>query len=472
MAGSYVPIPQADPILNARVEALKLLADHLSEPVVILDPNYQLVYANASAKDAGRGCPIFQKARGEGSHHQFPLDTPCEPCSAKRVLDGGQMNSKPDVPSGDPQVFPQKGFCPFPHAVSLTGNHGQVGGVLMMGKTGRPSMVLEGNGTVSLESEPVGTNSGQSELEQLIGQSSPMQQLVEMIQLVAPSEVTVLIQGESGTGKELVAKLIHRLSTRRDRPLVVVGCSALPETLLESELFGHVRGAFTGAVATRKGLFEEAEGGTIFLDDIADTSLTFQAKLLRVLQEGEVKPVGSSRSITVDVRVLSASNKPLENLVKAKSFQADLYHRLAVLPIFLLPLRDRREDVPLLVQHFVKHSCLKHQKPLLNIHPEAMQVLVHTSWPGNVRELEHVIERIVVTSPGVQITKRDVIDPFSPPEESPDLCATGKAAREEAERAGIIQALKEAGGKKTQAARLLRISRASLYNKLRAYSIE
>ena len=469
MAGSYVPIPQADPILNARVEALKLLADHLSEPVVIFSPSLELVYSNSPAECFTRACPLLDRARYQGNSGGHPAPEPCATCPGKMVFE-----MDPTFRGfGEDFTFPRtEATCPFPRAVPLTGDRGQVGCVLLMGGNGGESLVWQKPFVGPGSSEFAKSGVGNHGLGELIGQSPAMEQLREMIQLVAPSEATVLIQGESGTGKELVAKLIHRLSKRGNGPLVVVDCSALPETLLESELFGHVRGAFTGAVATRKGLFEEAEGGTIFLDDIADTSLTFQAKLLRVLQEGEVKPVGSSRSISVDVRVLSSSNKPLENLVKAKSFRADLYYRLAVLPIFLPPLRDRREDVPLLVQHFVKHSCLKHQKPLLNIHPEAMQVLVHTSWPGNVRELEHVIERIVVTSPGVQITKRDVIDPFSPPEESPDLCATGKAAREEAERACIIQALKEAGGKKTQAAHLLRISRASLYNKLRAYSIE
>ena len=469
MARSYVPIPQADPILNARVEALKLLADHLSEPVVIFSPSLELVYSNSPAECFTRACPLLDRARYQGNSGGHPAPEPCAACPGEMVFEmdptfGG---------FGEDSAFPRTEVtCPFPRAVPLTGDRGQVGCVLLMRVNRGESMVWQKPFVRSGCSEFAKSGVGNTGLGELIGQSPSMEQLREMIQLVAPSETAVLIQGESGTGKELVAKLIHRLSKRGNCPLVVVDCSALPESLLESELFGHVRGAFTGAVATRKGLFEEAEGGTIFLDDIADTSLTFQAKLLRVLQEGEVKPVGSSRSISVDVRVLSSSNKPLENLVKAKSFRADLYYRLAVLPIFLPPLRDRREDVPLLVQHFVKHSCLKHQKPLLNIHPEAMQVLVHTSWPGNVRELEHVIERIVVTSPGVQITKRDVIDPFSLPEESPDLCATGKAARDEAERACIIQALKEAGGKKTQAARLLRISRASLYNKLRAYSIE
>ncbi len=198
---------------------------------------------------------------------------------------------------------------------------------------------------------------------ELIGTSAAMREVLDMIRLVADSSATVLIQGESGTGKELVAKTIHRTSYRRDKPFVVVDCGSLPETLLESELFGHVKGAFTGAHASKRGLFEEADGGTIFLDEIADTTATFQAKLLRVLQEGEIKRVGGNKSIKIDVRVISATNKDLVELVKAKTFRQDLYYRLAVLPLSLPPLRERREDIPLLVQHFVAASCKRHRQP-------------------------------------------------------------------------------------------------------------
>ena len=291
------------------------------------------------------------------------------------------------------------------------------------------------------------------------------------MKLVAASDSTVLIQGKSGTGKELVAKTIHRWSRRRDRPFIVVECSSLPETLLESELFGHVRGAFTGAVTDRKGLFEEAEGGTIFLDEIADTTPAFQARLLRVLQEGEIKPVGSNRSIKVKVRVISAGNKPLEELVKAKKFRADLYYRLAVLPLTVPTLRERKEDIPLLVKHFLKRSSQQHRQSSLMVHPEAMRALDQYSWPGNVRELENLIERAVVTCQNATIQVNDFFGKLEMPSTDGDLSSVSKAARQVAERDRILQALTETQGDKTRAARLLKISRSNLYNKLRTYQI-
>ena len=231
---------------------------------------------------------------------------------------------------------------------------------VLIGARGRASVVAvpkvqEASALPAQQEPPLPLNDATGRT--IIGESEPIQRLVEMVQLVAASGATVLIQGESGTGKELVARTIHALSRRRALPFVVVECSSLPETLLESELFGHVRGAFTGAVADRKGLFEEAEGGTIFLDEIGDTTPAFQARLLRVLQEGEIKPVGSNQSIKVNVRVISAGNKPLEELAKAKMFRADLYYRLAVLPLMVPPLRERKEDIPLLVAHCLRWAA-------------------------------------------------------------------------------------------------------------------
>jgi two-component system response regulator AtoC len=305
----------------------------------------------------------------------------------------------------------------------------------------------------------------------IIGESEPIQRLVEMIQLVAASEASVLIQGESGTGKELVAKTIHALSRRRAYPFIVVECSALPETLLESELFGHVRGAFTGAVVDRKGLFEEAEGGTIFLDEIVDTTPAFQARLLRVLQEGEIKPVGSNQSIKVNVRVLSAGNKPLEALVKAKTFRADLYYRLAVLPLTVPSLRERKEDISLLATHFLRWSAQKHGRASMRLSQEAELALLQHQWPGNVRELENVIERGVVTCHHTILGPEDLFVAHKGKQEKNDLNRIGKVARQEAERSQILQALRDAKRDKTRAARLLSISRSSLYNKLRDYNI-
>ena len=252
----------------------------------------------------------------------------------------------------------------------------------------------------------------------------------------------------------------------------MVECSSLPETLLESELFGHVRGSFTGATADRKGLFEEAEGGTIFLDEIADTNSVFQAKLLRVLQEGEIKPVGSSRSIKVNVRVISACNRSLTDMMKSQAFRPDLYYRLAVLPLTIPALRERREDIPSLVHHFLDHSSQKHGKPTMAIDKTALESLVHHAWPGNVRELENLIERVVVTTKGLTIAVGDL---FHSPVENlhpKDLSSVSKAARQKAEKAKIVETLRHAGGDKTKTARMLKISRASLYNKLKSYQIQ
>jgi two-component system response regulator AtoC len=304
----------------------------------------------------------------------------------------------------------------------------------------------------------------------LIGQSAPMRQLFEMIKLVADSQATVLLQGESGTGKELAARTIHRLSYRRDNPFVVVDCGSLPETLLESELFGHVKGAFTGAHATKKGLFEEATGGTIFLDEIADTSPQFQAKLLRVLQEGEVKPVGGNRPIKVDVRVISATNKELSALIKAKAFREDLYYRLAVLPLIMPPLRERRDDIPLLVRHFVAAACKRHRRPEKEVLPASLQALMDAPWLGNVRELQHAVERAVVTAQDQRLTAQDFFKTVEPVvAEEPGLRSVARTAAQRAERARIEQALRDTGGNKMKAAKLLKISRASLYNKLREH---
>ena len=298
-----------------------------------------------------------------------------------------------------------------------------------------------------------------------------MRQLFDMTRLVADSSATVLMQGESGTGKEILARTIHALSNRKDRPFVVVDCGSLPETLLESELFGHVKGAFTGAVANKRGLFEEADGGTIFLDEIADTTPTFQAKLLRVLQEGEIKPVGGTRSLKIHARVLSASNKDLTELVKAKTFRQDLYYRLAVLPLYLPALRERRDDIPLLVHHFVAASCARHHQPVRQVDSKTMRALRDAPWPGNVRQLQHYIERAVVTTAGPWLRCEDLLD-VGIADEHESLRSTSRGVVAQAERTRIVDALEKTAGNRLKAAKLLKISRASLYNKLRAYSID
>jgi transcriptional regulator with AAA-type ATPase domain len=471
MAGSFVHQDSDSEVsLSARIEGLKFLADHLDEPVVIFNPEKELVYANPSAKKIAKDCPLILSPPISSSDSQASNQTPCDFCPAMELFRSDRQ-VQDTFPCPSPSAVATPG-CPFPRAVPLKSGTGMTHFAILMGARGSESIMMIPQDEDSSDLPAMPGDSFPGTLPPtIIGESEPIQHLVEMVRLIAASEATVLIQGESGTGKELVAKTIHALSRRRLRPFIVVECSALPETLLESELFGHVRGSFTGAVADRKGLFEEAEGGTIFLDEITDTTPAFQARLLRVLQEGEIKPVGSNGSIKVNVRVISAGNKPLEHLVSTKLFRADLYYRLAVLPLTVPPLRERREDILLLVRYFLEQCAKKHGREPMHLSPDAQTALVHHSWPGNVRELENLIERVVVTCPHSTIEVKDFFSDHSLQSAKSDLSSIGKTARQEAERSRILQALRDAKGDKTRAARALNISRSSLYNKLRDYHI-
>ncbi|WP_447971482.1 sigma-54 interaction domain-containing protein [Nitrospira sp. M1] len=469
MAGS-LPETDTDPNLCSRLQALVLLADHLSEPVAIFDPTLKLVYSNSSVVSVAANCPLLGDSASQCADSDVATQERCAICPAENIV--SQAPIHPQMQKGTSVVHHDDPSCPFPTSFPVTCTEGDIACVVMMGHVPEDTMVRRGKPGSPLFGDDPSLPKESKSRTTLIGQSTPMQQLLEMVRLVAQSESTVLIQGESGTGKELVAKTIHTLSPRRDHPFVVVECSSLPETLLESELFGHVKGAFTGAVGDRKGLFEEAEGGTIFLDEIADTTPTFQAKLLRVLQEGEIRPVGSNRSIKVNVRVISASNKDLMYLVKEHTFRLDLYYRLAVLPLSVPALRDRREDIPLLVNHFFVQSCENNRKAQLSIPSRTMKALVSRDWPGNVRELENVIERAVVITHDSELTIRDIVGAPSYVDESSDLPSISKAARQVVEKHEILKALQETQGDKTHAARKLHISRASLYNKLKAYDIQ
>jgi two-component system NtrC family response regulator len=289
---------------------------------------------------------------------------------------------------------------------------------------------------------------------------------------VAASEAAVLIRGESGTGKELIAKAIHYASPRSSRPLIKVNCAALPETLLESELFGHERGAFTGAVETRKGRFEVADGGTLFLDEIGDLPLHLQAKLLRVLQEKEFERVGSSRSIRVNVRILSATHRDIENLIKEGRFREDLYYRLNVVTLTVPALRERRQDLPLLIDHFVRVFAGKNSKKVLGLTGAAREALLRYDYPGNVRELENIIERAVV------LTRDDIIGtadlPLLTRESQPEKIGESSlpAVVEGIERQMIRAALARAGGVQTRAAEALGISERVLRYKMDKYGLQ
>jgi len=302
---------------------------------------------------------------------------------------------------------------------------------------------------------------------EMIGKSPVMQRVMEMVETVAPSDSTVLITGESGTGKEVVARAIHAASPRRLMPMVTIHCGALTETLLESELFGHERGAFTGAQFRKKGKFEVAEGGTVFLDEISDISLKTQTDLLRVLQEKEIVRVGSTQPIHVDFRCIAATNKDLEPLIEARTFRPDLYYRLNVVSIKLPPLRERREDIPLLVDHFLhKHCASMNRLEAPRVAPEAMDLLVRYEWPGNVRELENAVERALVIARGPELKPADF---------SFQLQAAGSPngrSLEEVERAHIEHVWRESAGNHSAAARVLGIDRTTLYKKLKRYGLE
>ena len=313
------------------------------------------------------------------------------------------------------------------------------------------------------------TLQGRHRIEGIIGESGPMLDVISLVRRAAPSEATVLIRGESGTGKELIAKAIHFASPRASGPLVKVNCAALPETLLESELFGHEKGAFTGAVTSRQGRFELANGGTLFLDEIGDLPLHLQAKLLRVLQEREYEKVGSSRPVKVDVRILAASHRPLEALIKAGQLREDLYYRLNVVTILIPPLRERRSDLSLLIEHFLRRFAEKNGKTIRGVTREARDILLRYDYPGNVRELENLIERAVVLTRDEVIGSGDlpltVQDSEAADEPGTNLTVTVEAL----ERRMIRDALARSRGVQTEAAELLGISERALRYKLIKY---
>ncbi|MBM4118529.1 sigma-54-dependent Fis family transcriptional regulator [bacterium] len=314
-----------------------------------------------------------------------------------------------------------------------------------------------------------------SSLESIIGSSEAMQRIFGIVRKVAPTDSTILIGGESGTGKELIARAIHFMSGRADKPFVGVNCGALPENLLESELFGHVKGSFTGAIRDKEGLFKVAESGTIFLDEVGEGTPALQVKLLRALQEREFLPVGGTSPIKVDVRVLAATNRDLEAEVERGTFRPDLYYRLNVIPLTVPPLRDRREDIPLLVRHFLQRLAEKRNLPIKGVSKEAMELLCGYDWPGNVRELENVLERTVL------LEERETLDRDSLPEkllQDPERGAKSffegkpRATLEELEREYLLQVLESTGWQKKKASSILGINASTLYRKIQRYGLD
>ncbi|MGE0464493.1 MAG: sigma-54-dependent transcriptional regulator [Vicinamibacterales bacterium] len=309
----------------------------------------------------------------------------------------------------------------------------------------------------------------------MVGESPAMARLREQVAMAAPTNGRVLILGENGTGKELVARTIHQLSRRRLGPFVEVNCAAIPEELIETELFGHVKGAFTGSVADKPGRFEQANGGTIFLDEIGDMSLKTQAKVLRVLQEQVMERVGGTQRIKVDVRVLAATNKDLVAEIRAGRFREDLFFRLNVIPIFVPPLRDRPDDIPLLAEHFMAVVAAEYGRRPKRLVPEAMARLQQYHWPGNVRELRNTIERLIIMVEGDTITAQDLAflgrDAGTPVE--PAVPATGRLAeaRDQFEKDYILRALAAAQGNMSKTAEMLGVERSNLYKKMKAFGI-
>lgn len=313
---------------------------------------------------------------------------------------------------------------------------------------------------------------GREEWSPLVGSSPAMLEVYKLVARVADGKSTVLLQGESGTGKELIARAIHTNGPRRDKPFIPVNCGALPDTLLESEMFGYEKGAFTGAVGTKMGLFESADGGTLFLDEIGELGQTLQVKLLRVMQDQEVRRVGSTTSTKVDVRIIAATNRDLEQLVKEGKFRNDLFYRLKVVPITLPSLAERREDIPMLVHHFLQKCAAGAKHAVRGVLPETMALLTDYRWPGNVRELENVIERAVSLSQGPLLTPEDLPDVIR--QQRVSAGAEGRhlpvnshdeasLTLEEVEKRHLIRVLRETNGNKVRAAKILGIDRRTLY---------
>jgi two-component system, NtrC family, response regulator AtoC len=302
------------------------------------------------------------------------------------------------------------------------------------------------------------------QFKNVIGRTPQMFQVYKTIAKVADTKSTVLLCGERGTGKELIARSIHYNSQRNNRAFVPVDCASLVETLVESELFGHVRGAFTGASSAKKGLFEEAEGGTLFLDEVGNLGLSMQSKLLRFLQEHEIKRVGGTESVKVDVRIIAATNQPLEPLIKSGKFREDLFDRLNVVTITLPPLRERKEDIPFLANHFLQKFCEENHKNISHVSPEALEILHRYSWPGNVRELEHTLERAVIFSIHPMILPEDLPRKLFEETKAPEILIPEKPlSLRELEKRYALKVLQETGGNKKKASEILGIDRVTLY---------
>lgn len=438
------------------------ILDSISDPIIVINKDYTIDYANKSVTCGAAGDSVGQKCYTLLHGRKVP----CEACPSMRAFETGE-SARVIKKSKRNGILVQKELRVYPIFDEA-------------GRVCRAVEIIQDLPVSSFPSEGADSNPPRVEEDAsfcgMIGHSKKMQSLFHMIRLVAPSHATVLIYGESGTGKERVAQAIHRMSNRRARPFVAVDCGALPETLLESELFGHVKGAFTGAIQNKKGLFEEAEGGTLFLDEIGDTSLTFQSKLLRALQEDEARPVGGTRNVKINIRLVAATNRSLKEAIAKKTFREDLYYRLAVMPIMIPPLRGRLDDIPLLSEHFIQKYASQNKKGPMHLSKEAAELLLRMPWKGNVRELENVIERGVLVSQGSEISLESLlieeeIDSLGYNTACSSLLSVTKETLSRVEKERIMESLERHNGNKSMAARALGISRASFYNKLKRYQI-
>ncbi|HMU43264.1 MAG TPA: sigma-54 dependent transcriptional regulator [Ignavibacteriaceae bacterium] len=312
--------------------------------------------------------------------------------------------------------------------------------------------------------------------EVILGKSRAIQNVLQLIDKVAPLDTRVLITGENGTGKELVARAIHKKSERKDKSFVEVNCAAIPNELIESELFGHEKGSFTGAVQQRIGRFELANKGTLFLDEVGDMSHQAQAKVLRAIEDGKIERVGGGRKIDVDVRLISATNKNLKEEIENGNFREDLYHRLNVIPILVPPLRERTEDIPILIEHFTKDISIKHKKPVTKFSDDAIHILQNQSWTGNVRELRNIAERIIIIVDKKEISAKDIEFMFAGNQQSVDqlvdMSNSFQEFKEKAERVFILKQLRANDWNISKTAEILEIQRSHLYNKMKKYGIE
>jgi DNA-binding NtrC family response regulator len=307
----------------------------------------------------------------------------------------------------------------------------------------------------------------------MLGNSPVVQQLKRDIEKIADTRGTVLLTGESGTGKELAARAVHELSMRRNGPYIRINCAAIPESLLEAELFGHEKGAFTNAIARREGMFELADGGTLLLDEVTEIDPSLQSKLLRVLQEREIMRLGGKATIKVDVRVIATTNRDIKTMVREGKFKEDLYYRLNVIPLAVPPLRDRTEDIPVLARHFVERACAENNRPLMEIDDEGMEAIVNHSWPGNVRELENSLERSVILSEGETLTADNLrLEEEARPPATASRHHQDQMTLREMERELILRRLTLTGGNRTRAAEMLGISVRTLRNKINQYRSE